>query len=208
MNEADARAAMAALPGVSRETLAKLDHFVAMVVDENTRQNLIGARDIESVWRRHILDSAQLCAFAPQTGTWVDIGTGGGFPGMVVALLRDGPVHLIEPRRKRADFLRQVATELSLGNAQVHQLNIARLEGVRADVISARALAPLPELLIWSHKIAHSNTVWLLPKGKNAKDELALARQSWQGTFHVERSATDADSFIIIATGVRPKRPS
>jgi 16S rRNA (guanine527-N7)-methyltransferase len=189
---------------VSRETFDKLQAFGAKVAEENKRQNLISASTLEHLWDRHILDSAQLVRFEPKPGaSWVDIGSGAGLPGVVIACLVEGPVTLIEPRRLRAAFLERIASELDL-RVIVHCAKAERITGT-FGVISARAVASLSELLRISQHLSTRKTVWALPKGRNAHAELAAARRSWQGVFHVERSVTDAQSFIVVGTGVRAR---
>ena len=187
---------------VSRETFEKLEAYVALLREESARQNLVSAATLTDVWSRHILDSAQLVRFEPHSGaSWVDIGSGAGLPGIVIACLVEGPVTLVEPRRLRADFLHKAAESLQL------RVNIvcAKAERVAGqyDVITARAVANLRDLLKLSQHLSTRKTVWALPKGRNARGELAEAQRSWQGVFHVERSVTDADSWIVVATGVR-----
>ena len=134
----------------------------------------------------------------------MDIGSGAGLPGIVVSCLVDGPVTMIEPRRLRAEFLHKLCETLRI-NASVVLGKAERAEG-QFDVITARAVAPLAQLLKISAHLSTRKTVWALPRGRNVERELAEARQSWQGVFHVEQSVTDADSQIVVATGVRAKR--
>jgi 16S rRNA (guanine527-N7)-methyltransferase len=199
------RLAAAAGRPVSRETFEKLEAYVALLLSESARQNLVSASTLDAVWDRHILDCAQLARFEPhRRASWVDIGSGAGLPGIVIACLVDGPVTLVEPRRLRADFLHRAVESLDL-DALVICAKAERVEG-SFDVITARALAPLPVLLEISQHLSTRKTVWALPKGRSAERELAEARRTWQGAFHVERSVTDAESFIVVATGVRAKR--
>jgi 16S rRNA (guanine527-N7)-methyltransferase len=190
---------------VSRETFEKLEAFARLLREERARQNLVSATTLNQLWDRHILDSVQLAHFEPRAGaSWVDIGSGAGLPGIVIACLVEGPVTLIEPRRLRADFLHKVSESLEL-NASVVFGKAERTEG-KFDVITARAVAPLTRLLKISAHLSTRKTVWALPKGRSAERELVEARQTWQGVFHVERSVTDAESFIVVATGVRANR--
>jgi len=189
---------------VSRETFEKLEVYAALVRDESQRQNLISASTLDQLWERHILDSAQLVRFEPRAGlSWVDIGAGAGLPGIVIACLVDGPVTLIEPRRLRAEFLHRVCESLRL-NATVIATKAERAEG-SYDVITARAVANLGQFLKISAHLSTRKSLWVLPKGRSAAAELAEAEQAWQGAFHVEQSVTDADSHIVVATGVRAK---
>jgi 16S rRNA (guanine527-N7)-methyltransferase len=189
---------------VSRETFGKLKAYVALLREEAARQNLISASTLGCIWERHILDSAQLVRFEPHAGaSWVDIGSGAGLPGIVIACLVEGPVTLIEPRRLRAEFLHKCCEALRI-NASVFAGKAERAEG-KYDVITARAVARLGETLRISQHLSTIKTVWALPKGRSADAELAEARRAWQGMFHVEQSVTDADSRIVVATGVRAK---
>jgi 16S rRNA (guanine527-N7)-methyltransferase len=189
---------------VSRETFEKIETYVASLRAENERQNLVSASTLEHAWDRHILDSAQLVPFEPRVGaTWVDIGSGAGLPGIVIACLVEGPVSLVEPRALRARFLERIVDELSL-KASVVQARAEQVLG-QFDVITGRAVAPLDRFLEISRHLSTGKTVWALPRGKNAQSELAEAQRSWQGAFHVERSVTDEQSWIVVATGVREK---
>ena len=192
---------------VSRETLALLERYADLLSAENQKQNLISRATIDDLWDRHIVDSVQLVRFEPHSGaSWVDIGSGAGLPGMVVACLVEGLVTLVEPRRLRADFLTRTVEALGFGErVVVVQANVEKVGG-KFDVITARAVAPLNRLLAMTHHLSHLKTVWALPKGRSAKSELAEAQRAWQGVFHVEQSVTDADSDILVLTGVRAKQ--
>ncbi len=188
---------------VSRETVEKLNAYEALVRDEASRQNLVSAATLEDFWSRHVLDSAQLLRFVKDRGTWADIGSGAGLPGIVIACLTDDPVCLIEPRRLRADFLGRAVERLGL-NARVHRGRAETLRE-RFDFISARAVAPLVRLLELSHHLSTGKSLFLFPKGKSAQSELAAARRAWQADFTMEPSLVSADSAIILARHVRRK---
>ena len=192
---------------VSRETLDRLNAYVGLLARAARGQNLVSASTLASVWDRHIVDSAQLARFEPHArAAWADIGSGAGLPGLVIACLVEGPVTLIEPRRLRADFLARATSDLGLANrVTVQQAKVERLRG-RFDVITARAVAPLGKLLEISHHLSTGKTVWALPKGRGALTELAEAGRTWQAAFHVERSVTDEDSYILVGTGVKAKK--
>ena len=199
------RLAEVAQRNVSRETFEKIEAYTAMLREESQRQNLVSVSSVSQLWERHILDSAQLVRFEPRAGaSWVDIGSGAGLPGIVLACLVEGPVTLIEPRRLRADFLHKVCESLDL-RASVFLGKAERAEG-SYEVITARAVADLANLLKISAHLSTRNSRWLLPKGRSAERELAEAQQAWQGAFHVERSATDPESRILVATRVRARR--
>ena len=190
---------------VSRETIEKLEAYVALLKEESARQNLVAASTLDQIWERHVLDSAQLVRFEPMpSASWVDIGSGAGLPGIVIACMISGSMTLVEPRRLRAEFLHKAVESLEL-NVSVVSSKVERLRG-QYEVITARAVASLAHLLEISAHLSTRNTVWALPKGRNAQQELAEAQRSWQGVFHVERSVTDEDSWVVVGTGVRAKR--
>jgi 16S rRNA (guanine527-N7)-methyltransferase len=190
---------------VSRETFEKLERYVALLRDENHRQNLVSASTLDDIWDRHILDSVQLVRFEPRAGaSWLDIGSGAGLPGIVVGCLVEGPVTLVEPRRLRADFLHRAAESLRL-RANILPCKAERAEG-RYEVITARAVTNLAHLLEISAHLSTRKSVWALPKGRSAQAELVEARRSWQGDFRVERSVTDDDSWIVVGTGIRARQ--
>jgi 16S rRNA (guanine527-N7)-methyltransferase len=190
---------------VSCETLERLEAFVALLREENERQNLVSRASLEWVWTRHILDSAQLLRFAP-AGSWIDLGTGAGFPGLIAAALRDEETCLVEARKLRVEFLQRAAEVLRISART--EILCAKVEAVparRFDVISARAFAPMDKLLTLGEKFSDERTIWLLPKGRNAQTELEAASASWQGEFRLEPSCTDPESWIIVAEQVRRK---
>jgi len=198
------RLANAAGRPVSRETCEKLNIYAELLRSESERQNLVAASTLDRLWERHILDSAQLVRFEPRPGaSWLDIGSGAGLPGIVVSCLVEGLVTLAEPRRLRAEFLSRVVDVLGV-NGQLIASKIEKMTG-QFDVITARAVAPLGRLLELSHHLSTRNTVWALPRGRSAHSELAEARRSWQGAFHVEQSVTEDDSYIVVGTGVRKR---
>ena len=191
---------------VSRETFALLEAYVERLKTANHSQNLISASTLDDIWTRHILDSAQLVQFEPRAGaSWVDIGSGAGLPGIVIATLVEGPITLVEPRRLRATFLEETVEQLGLANRITVQST--KIENVRGqfDVITARAVAPLGRLLGMGLHLAHRGTIWALPKGKNAKSELAEARRSWQCEARSETSCTDPHAAILVLSKVKAK---
>jgi 16S rRNA (guanine527-N7)-methyltransferase len=203
MTEDEARAAL----DVPRETMDRLEQFVALLGDENERQNLVSRSSLDHVWARHILDSAQLIRFAPEAaGSWLDLGSGAGLPGLVIAALQDRPVTLVESRKLRADFLQRAATALGVeARTTVICAKIENLPTQTFDVITARAFAPLDRLLALAERFAAPETRWVLPKGRNAQSELEAAESLWQGEFRLEPSLTDAEAKIIVAEQVRRK---
>ena len=203
MTEADARAWIATHYGDDK--LEHLGQYVALLLAANNSQNLISKATEPMVWVRHILDSAQLVRFAPEAGSWLDVGSGPGLPGLVVAILTARPVLLVEPRRKRVEFLGDAARHLGLANVRIEQTVVERVIGVTVDAVTARAYAGLTDIFSSTIRLTHPSTIWVLPKGRSAARELDEARQAWQGVFHVEQSLTDDEARIIVATGVRPR---
>jgi 16S rRNA (guanine527-N7)-methyltransferase len=185
--------------------MAGLDAFAELLRAESEHQNLVSRASLGQLWLRHVADSAQLLRFAPSAGAaWVDLGSGAGFPGLIVAALHPGPVTLVEERRLRADFLRRAAEMLRL-DVEIIQARAERLPRRSYDVISARAIAPLGRLLELGTGLSTTKSIWLLPKGRNAETELAALDSSWQGSFRLEPSVTDPDARIIVAEGVHRK---
>jgi 16S rRNA (guanine527-N7)-methyltransferase len=184
--------------------MERLEAFVGLLENESRCQNLVSVSSLPNIWGRHILDSAQLVRFEPRAGaSWADVGSGAGLPGVVIACLVEGPVTLIEPRRLRAEFLQHAISSLKL-NAIVAHARVEKVAG-HFDVVTARAVAPLGKFFGISQHLSTSNTVWALPRGRNAHSELAEAERAWQGVFHVEQSATDEESYIVVGTGVRAR---
>lgn len=204
MDEAAAREAL----GVPRETLDRLYRWEILLREENERQNLVSRASLDSLWSRHILDSAQLARFAPsEARTWLDLGSGAGFPGLVIAATTNFHVTLVESRKLRVDFLQRAVAVLGVeGSVEILCAKAEALPPRRFDVISARAFAPLDRLLAIGSRFSTDKSLWVLPKGRNAKTELEAASASWQGDFRLEPSLTDADAQIIVASGVRPRK--
>ncbi len=182
----------------------RLEAYGALLIEESERQNLIARSTMDQLWTRHLLDSAQLVPLGEDAGDgeWIDIGTGAGLPGIVAAILQRRHVVMIEPRRRRADFLDRIVQTLDL-DAKVLCTSAARCQRAPAAIISARAVASLDMLLMDATGFADLSTLWLLPKGRSAQSELADARHAWHGVFHVEPSLTATDSSIVVARNVR-----
>ncbi|WP_340317442.1 16S rRNA (guanine(527)-N(7))-methyltransferase RsmG [Rhizorhabdus argentea] len=206
MTEDEARTWMAS--NVPRETLTRVEAFAGLIVREMPRQNLIAASTAEHIWVRHILDSAQLLALAPMgASSWIDLGAGAGFPGIVIALMVPSlRVTLVESRRKRIDFLTSAVETLGLAaRVTVAGKRLEMLDATHFDVISARAFAPLDRLLPLAHRFSRDETCWLLPKGRSAVSELEAVMTSWQGDFRIVPSMTDPEAAIIAAAKVQPR---
>lgn len=185
---------------VPRETRDRLAHFKALVTDENGRQNLVSPASLEDFDTRHVDDGVQLAELG-KPGTWCDVGSGPGLPGIVIALVTGAPMTLIEPRKLRADFLRRAVAELNL-DAEVMEMKAERVP-YHYDNITARAVAELSKLLAITEHLAQRGTRWILPKGRSAQNELDSAQMSWQGAFTLVPSRTSEAAMIIVAEGVR-----
>lgn len=206
MTEEEAKGWLAATFDVSRETQERLEAFIAFLRTEAALQNLISAATLDQIWARHIADSAQLLRFAPGDGDWLDLGSGAGFPGLIIPMLSNHRVVLVESRAKRIDFLERVIEMLGMANvAVVAGMSLERLETAPYSVISARAFAPLPRLLELSYRFSTDNTMWLLPKGRNAVNELEAVRDSWNLDFAVEPSITDSEAGILTGRVLGPR---
>jgi 16S rRNA (guanine527-N7)-methyltransferase len=193
---------------VSRETSAKL----AILADELVRwqaiKNLVGPATLTDIWGRHIADSLQLSDAAPDAKTWLDLGSGAGFPGLVLAIAgaeRGLHVHLVESNARKCAFMRQVA-RLTGAPATIHN---ARLEEIvpqfvgKAEVVSARALAPLPDLVRWTAPLLKMGTMGVFPKGREALSELTAASKSWKFDVEILPSRTDSEARILRITHLK-----
>lgn len=200
-DEAEAKSWLRTLSVCDEAALSRLERLVEMLRVENARQNLVSAASLDQIWVRHIADSAQLLTHVSlETGVWLDLGSGAGFPGLVVACLQPGrDVVLSEARPLRCNWLRGAASELDLSKVRVMEGPVEKNSLEPASVISARAFAPLPRLLTLSARFSTPDTLWLLPKGRSARQELAELR-GWNHAFHVEQSLTDSDAGIIVGT--------
>ncbi len=203
--EVDARSYVAEY--ADKEAMDRLDRLVELLTEENARQNLVAKASLAEIWQRHIADSAQLLAYVPREtldaladgGIWLDLGTGAGFPGLAIAILRpQWDMRLVESRRKRSEFLETVRTELGLQKCSIIGSRLEMVPDFAASVISARAFAPMPRLLDLSARFSTERTLWLLPKGRSAAQDLAQLPESTRKMFHVEQSCTDPDAGIIV----------
>lgn len=185
------------------EATERLSAFLMMVVEENDRQNLIAPSTIATIWDRHAVDSLQLLALAGDGAkNWLDIGTGGGFPGLAVAIVKPLTMALVEPRKRRAEFLSDCVERLGLSDrVSVHTAKVQNVAAI-SDVISARAVATIGNLLRAASHCATKETRWLLPRGQVGERELVALRQHWRVMFHVEHSVTNPESSIVILDGV------
>ena len=188
---------------VSRETWARLDAFVSLVLRRQETMNLIAPSTIPAIWTRHVADSLQLLPLAPDARRWIDFGSGAGFPGMVIACALAGiegaKVDLVESTQKKAAFLRECADALGLP-AIVHAQRIedfTRHNTTTFDVVTARAVAPLEKLLGYANPLLKRDTVGLFPKGQDVAAELTAASKSWKIDADLIPSKTDPNGRIV-----------
>lgn len=184
------------LTGVSRETLDRLEAYLALLVTWQRAVNLVGARSLGDPWRRHLLDSAQLYPHINKQDSTVDLGSGAGLPGLVLAIMGVRPVTLVEADLRKAEFLREAARVTATDVA----IRVGRIEAVAtspASVVCARALAPLKRLLGWAARWLAGDGVCLFLKGREAEGEIAEAAASWRFTLDRLPSRTDPDGVIL-----------
>ncbi|HEX4370726.1 MAG TPA: 16S rRNA (guanine(527)-N(7))-methyltransferase RsmG [Rhizomicrobium sp.] len=189
----------AAATDVSRETLARLKAYTGLLEEWNSRHNLVSARSLEDVWRRHFWDSAQLAPLIPaKTRTIADLGSGAGFPGLVLAeMLRDkAAVTLFEATTKKCDFLKAAAARMEL-SVSIQNVRMEDASPQAFDVVTARACAPLPKLLSYVHRLTRPNSVCLFLKGQNVGAELTEAHKSWRMKVRQIPSLTDPSGVIL-----------
>jgi 16S rRNA (guanine527-N7)-methyltransferase len=186
--------------------LRRLDRLAGMLAEENARQNLVSSASLGSIWQRHFADSLQLLDFVPRgTLPWLDLGTGAGFPGLALACARpDARVLMVESRKRRVEWLERARAELALSESRVLGARLENVGTMPVGLITARAFAPLGKLLQLSARFSTQDTVWLLPKGRSAAQELSEQPLEVQKMFHVEHSVTDQQGGILMATGAPP----
>jgi 16S rRNA (guanine527-N7)-methyltransferase len=205
------RAAALALIPVSRETLGRLDSMVALLLQWQQHTNLVAASTLPQLWTRHVADSLQLMRLAPEAVRWADLGSGGGFPGLVVACaLADNPdatVHLVESTRKKCAFLAEAVRLIEIP-AIVHCRRIedfAAASPPQLQVVTARAVAPLPALLALAAPLLKTGVIGLFPKGQDVAAELTEASKYWRIKASVEPSVTSPASGIVVVRSLEPR---
>jgi len=187
----------AAAADVSRETLARLEIYAALLATWNKRMNLVAASTLKDLWRRHMLDSAQLHRYIPkESRVLVDFGSGAGFPGLVLAIMGVPDVHLVESNQRKCAFLREAA-RVTHTHVTIHCGRAESLTPWPADVVTARALSSLSLLLEYAEPFLTPKTVCLFPKGRGVKEELMETQKTWKIAFDVLYSMTDTQGTIL-----------
>ena len=182
---------------VSRETLSRLEAYAALLIQWSTRINLVGRDTLPDLWRRHILDSAQLRPLIPDSSrSLIDLGSGAGFPGLVLAILGVPGVELVEADTRRCAFLREAA-RITGANVALRACRMQAVPPHPVDVVTARACAPLDRLLELAELFLASETLCLFPKGERFEEELTLAREGWTMSASVEQSLSDRRGVIL-----------
>jgi 16S rRNA (guanine527-N7)-methyltransferase len=200
-----------ALTPVSRETAARLDRFVELLLKWQALTHLIAPSTVPTLWTRHIADSLQLLDLAPEAKIWVDLGTGGGFPGLVIACALCGVpgrlVHLVESNTKKAAFLREAVTATE-SPAVVHAVRMEKFVesfAGRADIVTARAVSPLSSLLGQCLPLLKRGALGVFPKGQDVGAELTEASKCWKMAPDLVPSRTDPKARIVIIRALEPR---
>ena len=206
-----ARAQVLAAYDVSRETSEALDTYVAQLRRWQNVKNLVGPSTLSEVWRRHVADALQLLTLAPDARSWIDLGSGAGIPGLILAIAgkeRGIRVTLVESNARKCAFLTEAA-RLTGAPAEIRNARIESVIGdaMGTDIVCARALASLDQLLDWSAPLLNSGTIGLFPKGRDVQAELTQAAQRWTVTYDLVPSRTDADARIVRVTALTESSP-
>ena len=196
---------------VSRETTLALDAYVAQLHRWQTVKNLVGPSTLSEVWSRHVADALQLLTLAPDARTWIDLGSGAGIPGLILAIAgkeRGIRVTLVESNARKCAFLTEAA-RLTGAPATIRNGRIEAVIGdaVGTEIVCARALAALDQLLDWSAPLLNSGTIGLFPKGRDVQAELTQASARWTFTYDLVPSRTDADARIVRVTALTETSP-
>jgi len=203
---------LAALGIVSRETIARFGIYVDELFRWQKAKNLVSNSTLQDVWRRHVIDSAQLFTLAPDARRWLDLGSGGGAPGVMLGILlaeAGGHIHLVEANARKCAFLRHVI-RMTGASATVHQKRVEACIGDFVgvtDVVTARALAPLSQLIDWSKDVLRSGAIALFPKGQDVVSELTQASISWSMEHELITSRTDGAARVVRIRSIRETTP-
>lgn len=181
----------------------RLERLVLHLQEASQQQNLVSRASLSAVWLRHVADSAQLLDHVSrETGGWLDLGTGAGFPGLVVAIMDPSrEIKLVESRNLRVQWLQAMVGRLGISNCEIFAGDVRKAPQLAAAVISARAFAPLDRLIALSARFSTASTQWVLPKGRSASQEVAALPSAQRAMFHVKQSVTDERAGIVVGTG-------
>ena len=202
--ETEARVYFANTLQIDDQAFERLELLRRELSAENARQNLVSAASLNDIWVRHFADSAQLLHYAPNTkGRWLDLGSGAGFPGLVLGICRPSQkITLVESRRRRVEWLDRMTDALGLNGCEVVGNRLEVIETFSAVMITARAFAPLGKLIGQAGRFSTPESVWVLPKGRSAKQEVEELSDSHSKMFHVEQSLTSAEAGIVVGKGM------
>lgn len=191
------------LGGLPDETLARLETYVGLLAKWQKAINLVGPKTLDDPWRRHILDSGQVAAFCKDANNVADLGSGAGLPGLIVAILTGVPVTMIESDQRKATFLREAARETG-ATVEVKNARIEDVPPLSADIVTARALAPLPKLLPWVSRHLKNGGKAVLLKGSDAEQELTLAGKNWTMDIERRESLSEPSATVLILSSLAP----
>jgi 16S rRNA (guanine527-N7)-methyltransferase len=197
---------------VPRETIHRLERYAELLAHWQKSTNLVAPSTLPRLWPRHFADSAQIRDLAPEARLWLDLGSGAGFPGLVIAILQTGQpdfrMHLVESNGKKCAFLAEVARATG-APVDIHAMRIEQLgesaHSLKPDVVSARALAPLPRLFELAHPLFGPRTTGLFLKGREAQAEIEAANMDWDFAATLHPSLTAVDSHIVEVAALRPR---
>jgi 16S rRNA (guanine527-N7)-methyltransferase len=199
-SESEARAFVA--KWCDEVAIERIEQYLIALAEENTRQNLVSPATLPIAWQRHVADSVQLLAHVPrETSNWLDLGSGPGIPGLILAIARPNAAFtLVESRKRRYEWLQEIVAKLNIRNCRIFGGKLESMESESFQAICARAFAPLPKLLDLSRRFSTVGTRYVLPKGRSAGDELQRLSKRMRELFHVEQSLTDPDAGILVGT--------
>lgn len=181
---------------VSRETFSRLEKYLAFVIQENEKYNLIGPKEVDRLWERHVLDSAQLFPFVQNCGGFLDVGSGAGFPGVVLSVLGAAGGCLVESSHKKCSFLKNVSRE-TLSDFSVRCERVEQMRGVSFNRIVSRAVAPIERCLLWTRGVSSPNTQWFFLKGKTVEEEISVALKSFSFELDLFPSVTSEEGKVV-----------
>ncbi|MEO1017422.1 MAG: 16S rRNA (guanine(527)-N(7))-methyltransferase RsmG [Pseudomonadota bacterium] len=191
---------------VSRETQERLEIYHQLLVKWQRTINLIGPETLAHAWERHFIDSAQLQPLLEDRKSIIDLGSGAGFPGLILAIMSTSQVHLVESDRRKVAFLRTVARTTDTHNVHIHASRLEQLSLERMDAVTARALAPLPLLLTMAVRFQQPNTLMVFPKGSSLHRELTEAKKEWHINYDIVPSCSDPNGLILRIFEARRER--